>query len=71
MLDQLENIPGNTSSSVLPYIVHFVLYNIGFKSIYMPLSGLKAKNQNDPKEEDDLRWKMTFDGRRPLTEDDL
>ena len=37
----------------------------------MPLSGLKAKNENDPKEEDDLRWKMTFDGRRPLMEDDL
>ena len=31
MLVQLENIPGATSSSVLPYIVHFVLYNIGFK----------------------------------------
>ena len=24
------------------------------------------KNENDPKEEDDLRWKTTFDGRRPL-----
>ena len=38
----------------------------------MPLSGLKAKNENDPKEEDDLRWKMTFDRRRPsVKEDDL
>ena len=36
----------------------------------MPLSGLKAKHENDPKEEDDLRWKMTFDRRRPLMEDD-
>ena len=35
MLVQLENIPGATSSSVLPYIVHFVLYNIGFKYIYI------------------------------------
>ena len=34
-------------------------------------SGLKPKNENDPKEEDDLRWNTTFDGRRPLTEDDL
>ena len=33
----------------------------------MSLSGLKAKNENDPKEEDDLRWKMTFHRRRPLT----
>ena len=27
----------------------------------MPHSGLKPKNENDPKEEEDLRWKMTFD----------
>ena len=37
----------------------------------MPHSGLKPKNEKDPKEEDDFRWKMTFDGRRSLTEDDL
>ena len=37
----------------------------------MPHSGLKPKNEKDPEEEDDFRWKMTFDGRRPLTEDDL
>ena len=36
----------------------------------MPHSGLKPKN-NDPKEEDDLRWKKTFDGRQCLNEDDL
>ena len=40
-------------------------------SLAMPHSGLKPKNENDPKEEDDLQWKMTFDGRRPLIEDDL
>ena len=45
--------------------------NIERLSWAMPLSGLKAKNENDPKEEDNLRWKMTFDGRRPLMEDDL
>ena len=27
--------------------------------------------KNDPKEENDLRWKMTFDGRRALMEDNL
>ena len=37
MLVQLENIPGATRSSVLPYIVHFVLYNIGFKYIWHAL----------------------------------
>ena len=37
----------------------------------MPHSGLKPKNKNDPKEEDDLQWKTTFDGRRPSMEDDL
>ena len=37
----------------------------------MPHSGLKPKNEKDPKEEDDFGWKMTFDGRRSLTEDDL
>ena len=36
----------------------------------MPHSGLKPKD-NDPKEEDDLRWKKTFDGRRPLIDHDL
>ena len=34
-------------------------------SLAMPHSGLKPKNENDPKEEDDL------DGRRPLTEDNF
>ena len=29
------------------------------------------ENENDSKEEDDLRWKITFDGRQLLTEDDL
>ena len=29
------------------------------------------KNENNPKEDDDLRWNMTFDGKRLLTEDDL
>ena len=37
----------------------------------MPHSGLKPKNENDSKEEDDLRWNTTFDGRQLLTEDDL
>ena len=43
----------------------------------MPHSGLKPKNENVPKEEDDLWWKKTFwwktifDRRRPLTENDL
>ena len=37
----------------------------------MPHSGLKPKNENDSKEEEDLRWKITSDGRRPLMEDDL
>ena len=37
----------------------------------MPHSGLKPKNEKDPKEEDDFHWKMTFDGRRSLTEDNL
>ena len=36
----------------------------------MPHSGLKPKD-NDPKEEDDLRWKKTFDGRRPLMKGNL
>ena len=40
-------------------------------SLAMPHSGLKPKNENDPKEEDDLRWNTTFDGRKLLTEDDL
>ena len=30
-----------------------------------------AKNENDPKEEDDLRWNTTFDGRQPSVEDNL
>ena len=30
-------------------------------SLSMPHSGQKPKNENDPKEEDDLQWKMTFD----------
>ena len=34
----------------------------------MPHSGLKPKNEKDPKGEDDFQWKMTFDGRRYLTE---
>ena len=34
-------------------------------SLAMPHSGLKPKNENDPKEEDDL------DGRRPLMEDNF
>ena len=34
-------------------------------SLAMPHSALKPKNENDPKEEDDL------DGRRPLMEDVL
>ena len=34
-------------------------------SLAMPHSGLKPKNENDPKEEDDLN------GRRPLTEDNF
>jgi len=37
----------------------------------MPHSGLKPKNENEPKEEDDLRRKTTFDKRQPLTEDDF
>ena len=37
----------------------------------MPHSGLKPKIENDPKEEDDLRWKTVLDGGRPLKEDDL
>ena len=40
-------------------------------SLAMPHSGQKPKNENEPKEEDDLRWKTTFDGRQLLTEDDL
>ena len=40
-------------------------------SLAMPHSGLKPKNENEPKEEDDLWRKTTFDGRRPLTKDDL
>ena len=40
-------------------------------SLAMPHSGLKPKNENDPKEEDDLRWNTTFDGRQLLTEDNL
>ena len=35
----------------------------------MPHSGQKPKNENEPKEEDDLQWKMTFDGRQSLMED--
>ena len=34
-------------------------------SLAMPHSGLKPKNENDPKEEDDL------DGRQPLTQDNF
>ena len=30
-----------------------------------------GQNKNDPKEEDDLRWYTTFDGRQPLMEDEL
>ena len=37
----------------------------------MPHSEQKPKNENDPKEEDDLQWKMTFDGRQPSREDEL
>ena len=37
----------------------------------IPHSGLKPKNENDPKEEDDLQWKTTFDIRQHFTEDDL
>ena len=40
-------------------------------SIAMPHSGLKPKNENEPKEEDDFRWKTTFDERQLLTKDDL
>ena len=36
----------------------------------MPHSGLKPKNENDPKEEDDLRWKRVLDEGRPLMKDD-
>ena len=36
----------------------------------MPHSGLKPKD-DDPKEEDNLRWKKTFDGRRPLIDHTL
>ena len=34
----------------------------------IPHSGLKPKNEKDPKEEDNRQWKTTFDGRRRLTE---
>ena len=37
----------------------------------MPHSGQNPKNENNPKEEDDLQWKMTFDGGQPLMDDDL
>ena len=37
----------------------------------MPHSGLKPKNKNDPKEEDDIQWKTVSDGRRPSMEDGL
>ena len=37
----------------------------------MPHSGLKPKNENDPKEEDDFQWNTTFDGKRLLTDDDI
>ena len=37
----------------------------------MPHSGLKSKNENDPKEEDDFRWKTVVDGGQPSMEDDL
>ena len=40
-------------------------------SLAMPHSGLKPKNENEPKEEDDIPLKTTFDGRQFLTEDDL
>ena len=37
----------------------------------MPHSGLKPKNENDPKEQDDHQWKTVLDGERPSMEDDL
>ena len=37
----------------------------------MPHSGLKPKNENDPKDEDDLRWKTVLDGGRPSIKDNL
>ena len=51
-------------------------------SLAMPHSGLKPKNENDPKEEVNIRWWTILDGRRfrwmtpfygrqPLTDDDL
>ena len=36
-----------------------------------PQSRNSEKNENDPKEEDDLQWKMTFDGRQSLIDDNL
>ena len=33
-------------------------------SLAMPHSGLKPKNENEPKEEDDIPLKTTFDGRQ-------
>ena len=40
-------------------------------SLAMSHSGLKPKYENDTKEEDDLRWRTTFDGRQLVTEDNL
>ena len=37
----------------------------------MPHSGLKPKNENDPKEEDNLPWKTVLDGGQPSMDDDL
>ena len=37
----------------------------------IPHSGQKPKNENEPKEEDDLQWKMTFVGKQPLMDDYL
>ena len=37
----------------------------------MPHSAQKPKTENVQKEEDDLQWKMTFDGRQPLMDADL
>ena len=37
----------------------------------MPHSAQKPQNENNPKEEDNLQWRMTFDGKQPLMDDDL
>ena len=37
----------------------------------IPHSGLKPKNNYDPREEGDLWWKTTFDGKQILTGDNL